>query len=51
MYGVYNKSYVNGLAAQLVPVGVTAGKKVFGFFEVGIGTMYTGCKAGVGFRF
>ena len=29
MYGVYNKSYVNGLAAQLVPVGVTAGKKVF----------------------
>ena len=36
---------------QLNPVGIEVGRKVFGFFELGIGMMYTGAMAGVGFRF
>ena len=39
------------LSFQMVPIGVTVGKKVFGFFETGIGTQYVGCMAGIGFRF
>ena len=38
-------------SVQLTPIGVTAGKKVFGFFEIGVGTLYIGCMAGAGFRF
>lgn len=41
----------DGPAVQLVPIGVSAGRKVYGFFEAGAGTMYIGCMAGVGFRF
>ena len=36
---------------QLNPVGIEIGRKVFGFCELGIGFMYTGAMAGVGFRF
>lgn len=36
---------------QLNPVGIEVGRKVFGFCELGIGMMYTGAMAGVGFRF
>lgn len=36
---------------QVAPVGIMAGSRVFGFLEVGLGTMYCGCMAGVGFRF
>ena len=38
-------------AFQLNPVGIEVGRKVFGFCEFGIGMMYTGAMAGVGFRF
>lgn len=38
-------------SGQLVPVGIEAGRKVFGFCELGIGFMYTGVNAGIGFRF
>ena len=38
-------------AAQLNPIGIEIGRKVFGFCELGVGMMYTGAMAGVGFRF
>lgn len=38
-------------AFQLNPVGIEIGRKVFGFCELGIGMIYTGAMAGVGFRF
>lgn len=38
-------------AAQVSPAGIEIGRKVFGFCELGIGMMYTGAKAGIGFRF
>lgn len=38
-------------AGQISPVGIEVGKKVYGFCELGIGLMYTGAKAGIGFRF
>lgn len=36
---------------ELTPVGIEVGRKVFGFCEFGIGMLYTGAMAGVGFRF
>lgn len=36
---------------QFVPVGVAVGKDWFWFVEAGVGTQYTGGRAGVGFRF
>lgn len=36
---------------QISPVGIEVGRKVFGFCELGIGMLYTGAKAGIGFRF
>ncbi len=38
-------------AVQLVPIGVTFGKDFFGFVEGGIGSLYVGCMAGIGYRF
>lgn len=38
-------------AMQLSLFGVSFGRKFFGFFELGIGYMYSGCMAGVGYRF
>ena len=38
-------------AFQISPVGIEIGRKVFGFCELGLGMMYTGAMAGVGFRF
>lgn len=38
-------------AIQLTPVGIEIGRKVFGFCEFGIGMLYIGGQAGVGFRF
>lgn len=49
--GTFRGSSAGWLAAQIVPIGVTAGKKVFGFFETGAGTVFLGCRVGVGFRF
>jgi len=36
---------------QLVPIGIMLGRKLFGFAEFGCGTVYCGCKAGIGYRF
>lgn len=38
-------------AFQIVPVGVAVGKRLYGFFEIGAGTVYVGCKVGIGYRF
>lgn len=38
-------------AAQAVPVGLTVGKRLFGFAEFGIGTVYIGGMFGIGYRF
>lgn len=38
-------------AGQIVPFGITFGKRFFGFAEVGAGTLYLGGKFGVGYRF
>lgn len=39
------------LAAQCSPFGFTIGKKLFGFAEVGFGSIYTGGMIGIGYRF
>ncbi len=36
---------------QLVPVGVTVGKRIYGTVELGLGSEYMGFRAGVGYRF
>lgn len=39
-------------AVQIVPIGVRFGKgHVFGFTEIGLGTMYCGGMAGIGYKF
>lgn len=36
---------------QWTPFGIEVGRKVFGFAETGIGTLYKGISAGVGYKF
>ncbi len=36
---------------QLVPIGITAGDRVYGMAELGFGTEYTGFRVGIGYRF
>lgn len=38
-------------AVQVVPIGVEVGHRFFGFAEVGSGYMFTGLRAGFGYRF
>ncbi len=38
-------------AGQIVPIGIELGRRFFGFFETGLGSMFTGVRAGAGFRF
>lgn len=38
-------------AFQFTPVGISAGRKVYGFAEVGMGTQFFGGMVGMGFRF
>lgn len=38
-------------AFQMTPIGIMVGKRVYGLFELGAGTVYIGCKAGIGYRF
>ncbi|MCM1178016.1 MAG: hypothetical protein NC115_06730 [Bacteroidales bacterium] len=45
--GIYNLDP----AFQITPVGVAVGKNLYGFFELGLGMVYCGCKAGIGYRF
>lgn len=39
------------IAGHLTLLGVTFGRRVFGIFELGLGTDYAGCMAGIGYRF
>lgn len=36
---------------QWVPIGIEVGRKFFGYAEAGIGTLYKGISAGVGYKF
>ena len=36
---------------NFVPIGITAGRKVYGFLELCAGTVIVGCSAGIGVRF
>lgn len=38
-------------AINFVPIGITAGRRVYGFFELCAGTVVMGCTAGIGVRF
>ncbi len=39
------------LEAQFVPFGIEVGRKLFGFAELGVGTMFLGFHAGIGYKF
>ncbi len=43
--------YWTKFALQIAPVGITIGKKLFGYAEIGIGNIYEGGCAGIGYRF
>ena len=47
-YREYPETY---LSLQVTPVGISVGKKLFGFFELGVGTIYVGGCFGLGYRF
>lgn len=49
--GAYDNEAQAYPAAQLTPIGITAGRKVFFFAEQSIGSAYMGGKTGVGYRF
>ncbi len=36
---------------QLIPFGITVGKRVYGLAEIGLGTEYMGYRFGIGYRF
>lgn len=38
-------------AINFIPIGITAGRRVYGFFELCAGTVVVGCTAGIGVRF
>ena len=38
-------------AFQTTPVGMAVGNRFYGFFDLGVGTEYTGVRAGLGLRF
>ena len=38
-------------AFQFTPIGIMVGRRVYGLFELGAGTVYVGCRAGIGVRF
>lgn len=50
----YGRKYVDNsfkLEAQVVPLGIEFGRRLFGFCEFGVGTMYMGATAGIGYKF
>jgi len=52
-FGSYISSSLKKLnmAAQFTPFGIEIGRTFFGFAELGIGNLYTGARAGIGYRF
>jgi hypothetical protein len=51
MVGLSEKEVYCYPTFQLVPLGLTFGRKVYGFAEFGLGTLYIGANIGAGFRF
>lgn len=51
MAGYFQKEAYVYPTFQLVPIGLTFGRKVYGFAEFGLGTLYIGGNIGVGYRF
>ena len=51
MVGLSEKEVYCYPTFQLVPLGLTFGRKVYGFAEFGLGTLYIGGNIGVGYRF
>ena len=49
--GYFDKELYAFPTFQLVPVGFTFGRKVYGFAEAGLGFLYIGGQIGVGYRF
>lgn len=50
--GVYEDGELFGLPTfQIVPIGITFGRKVYGFAEYGAGFTYLGGSVGIGYRF
>ena len=50
-YGVHFEDGTFEAAAQFAPIGVEVGRRWFGFAELGYGTLFSGVRAGVGYRF
>jgi len=46
-----SRSWTYFPAYQLVPIGVTFGKRFYGFAEAGYGFQYQGGRAGIGWKF
>jgi hypothetical protein len=51
MGGYVNSDYRPSHGFQFVPIGVSYGRTVYGFVELGMGWMYCPARAGVGIRF
>lgn len=51
MVGYFEQEFYAFPTFQIVPVGITIGKKVYGFAEAGVGLLYIGGNIGVGYRF
>lgn len=49
--GYIDKEFYAFPTFQVVPLGFTAGRKIYGFAEVGAGLLYIGGNIGVGYRF
>lgn len=50
-YGVHFENESLQPAFQYTPIGVEFGGRLFGFAEAGAGTLFSGIRAGVGYRF
>ena len=50
-YGTFRDKRIVSPCLHFVPFGLTAGRKVYGFAEMGVGMLITGYNVGVGVRF
>lgn len=49
--GINDEEFAVLPAAQLTPVGIEVGRKLFGFGEIGLGMLHVGGQIGIGYRF
>lgn len=49
--GVHFVDHSLRACAQITPIGVEFGRKLFGFAELGAGSLYVGMQAGIGYKF